>query len=93
MPTRLPRSACCAPPPACCPPGRQGKLCLVLDLDHTLLNSATFAEVGPALHEQLETRAASEAATLPEDKRLLFRMDAIKVSLAGKAGRAPACTW
>jgi hypothetical protein len=66
---------------------------LVLDLDHTLLNSATFAEVGPALHEQLEARAASEAATLPEDKRLLFRMDAIKVSLAGKAGRAPACTW
>jgi RNA polymerase II C-terminal domain phosphatase-like 3/4 len=63
----------------CCLLGRRGKLCLVLDLDHTLLNSATFAEVGPALHEALDARAASEAATLPPDQRLLFRLDAIKV--------------
>ena len=36
-------------PPDCPPhPSRQGKLCLVLDLDHTLLNSATFSEVGRA---------------------------------------------
>ena len=78
-----------APCPRCfLPPDRQGKLCLVLDLDHTLLNSATFAEVGPALHEQLEVRAASEAATLPEDKRLLFRMDAIKVRPASRLGTA-----
>lgn len=60
--------------------GRRGKLCLVLDLDHTLLNSATFAEVGPTLHDSLKARAASEAATLPEDQRLLFRIDGIKVS-------------
>jgi hypothetical protein len=63
----------------CCLLGRRGKLCLVLDLDHTLLNSATFAEVGPALHEALDARAASEAATLPPDQRLLFRLDAIKM--------------
>lgn len=43
-----------APPPTFPPPdyhpllSRQGKLCLVLDLDHTLLNSATFSEVGRA---------------------------------------------
>lgn len=57
----------------------RGKLCLVLDLDHTLLNSATFAEVGPTLHDSLKARAASEAATLPEDQRLLFRIDGIKM--------------
>ncbi|KAL4419249.1 hypothetical protein ABPG77_001187 [Micractinium sp. CCAP 211/92] len=56
-----------------------GKLCLVLDLDHTLLNSATFSEVGPVVHAALEAQAAREAATLPADQRLLFRMDAIKM--------------
>jgi hypothetical protein len=61
--------------------GRQGMLCLVLDLDHTLLNSATFAEVGTALHEALEARAANEAATLPPEQRLLHRMDNIKVGV------------
>lgn len=61
------------------PPSRQGRLCLVLDLDHTLLNSATFTEVGPVLGELLESRAAAEAANLAPDRRLLFRMDAIKV--------------
>lgn len=80
------------PDPACRaarrrPPSRRGKLCLVLDLDHTLLNSATFAEVGPALHEALDVRAASEAAMLPPDQRLLFRLDAIKVG--GPAARLP----
>ncbi|KAI3433318.1 hypothetical protein D9Q98_003136 [Chlorella vulgaris] len=57
----------------------QGKLCLVLDLDHTLLNSATFGEVGPVLHQALELRAATEAETLPQHERLLFRMDGIKM--------------
>lgn len=61
-------------------PSRQGKLCLVLDLDHTLLNSATFSEVGPAVHAALEAQAAHEVATLPAGQRLLFRLDAIKVS-------------
>lgn len=56
-----------------------GKLCLVLDLDHTLLNSATFSEVGPSVHASLEAQAAHEAAKLPENQRLLFRMDAIKM--------------
>lgn len=71
--------------PVCRPPlhpSRHGKLCLVLDLDHTLLNSATFSEVGPVVHAALEAQAAREAATLPADQRLLFRMDAIKVSRA-----------
>jgi RNA polymerase II C-terminal domain phosphatase-like 3/4 len=57
----------------------QGKLCLVLDLDHTLLNSATFTEVGPALDDLLSSRAAAEAGNLATDKRLLFRMDAIRM--------------
>lgn len=60
-------------------PSRQGKLCLVLDLDHTLLNSATFSEVGPAVHAALEAQAAHEVATLPAGQRLLFRLDAIKM--------------
>lgn len=59
--------------------GRRGKLCLVLDLDHTLLNSARFSEVDPALAQRLEQRCASEAEALPEADRLLFRMDDIKV--------------
>lgn len=69
MPARLPALR----------PSRHGKLCLVLDLDHTLLNSATFSEVGPSVHASLEAQAAHEAAKLPENQRLLFRMDAIKV--------------
>ena len=65
------------------PLGRQGKLCLVLDLDHTLLNSATFAEVAAGaaggVVNLLESRAAAEAANLPPEQRQLFRIDAIKV--------------
>ncbi|GAB4817569.1 hypothetical protein N2152v2_004615 [Parachlorella kessleri] len=58
----------------------QGKLCLVLDLDHTLLNSARYAEVGPELHDRLERRcAAEEQAGIPEMDRLLFRLDEIKM--------------
>jgi hypothetical protein len=72
--------------PRCClSPSRQGKLCLVLDLDHTLLNSATFGEVGPVLHQTLELRATTEAETLPQHERLLFRMDGIKVSQLGSS--------
>ena len=64
-----------------CPPDarRQGKLCLVLDLDHTLLNSAMFGEVEAPLGAQLEARAVAEAAALPPSERLLYRMDDIKV--------------
>ena len=59
---------------------RKGKLCLVLDLDHTLLNSARYAEVGPELNDRLERRcAAEEQAGIPEMDRLLFRLDEIKV--------------
>ncbi|KAL4431258.1 hypothetical protein ABPG75_006514 [Micractinium tetrahymenae] len=82
-----PQAICgAAPPPmpTCLPTlnpsaSRQGKLCLVLDLDHTLLNSATFSEVGPSVHASLDAQAAHEAATLPEGQRLLFRMGAIKM--------------
>ena len=39
-------------------------------------------QVGPALDELLSSRAAAEAANLAADKRLLFRMDGIRVRCA-----------
>lgn len=41
--------------------------------------SRTTGQVGPALDDLLSSRAAAEAANLAADKRLLFRMDAIRV--------------
>lgn len=55
----------------------------MLDLDHTLLNSARYAEVHPALHAQLEQRCAWEAKALPEQERLLFPLEEIKVAARG----------
>lgn len=62
---------------------QRGKLCLVLDLDHTLLNSARFQEVDnfeeslqqrlAAEHRQLAT-ADSNAAPMRGE---LFRLDAL----------------
>lgn len=52
---------------------------MVLDLDHTLLNSATFAEVGAELSAALAQRCAVEAASLPPQQRLLFQMEEIKM--------------
>ena len=60
-----------------------GKLCLVLDLDHTLLNSIMFSELDSTLGQRLEERAESEMA-LPEEKRMLFRLDNIQVLLLKK---------
>lgn len=57
---------------------RRGKLCLVLDLDHTLLNSARYAEVDPELQRELERRIEQEAL-LPAEERLLFKVEEIKV--------------
>ena len=38
------------------------KLCLVLDLDHTLLNSATYAELSPEDHAALGCGAVENVA-------------------------------
>jgi hypothetical protein len=58
--------------------GSQRRLCLVLDLDHTLLNSALFTHVDPGLHAWLEARAADAQARPPEE-RLIFKLEGIKV--------------
>jgi hypothetical protein len=55
-----------------------GKLVLVLDLDHTLLHSAMYAELEQAVGETLEARAATEAAA-PLARRSLFRVDSHQV--------------
>ncbi|XP_047309025.1 RNA polymerase II C-terminal domain phosphatase-like 3 isoform X2 [Impatiens glandulifera] len=47
------------------------KLCLVLDLDHTILNSARFAEVDPVYEEILKKREEQECGN---PNRLLFRI-------------------
>lgn len=46
------------------------KLCLVLDLDHTLLNSAKFIEVEP-IHEEMLRKKEEQDRSLPE--RHLYR--------------------
>ncbi|XP_062182227.1 RNA polymerase II C-terminal domain phosphatase-like 3 isoform X2 [Phragmites australis] len=46
------------------------KLCLVLDLDHTLLNSAKFIEVDP-IHEEILRKKEEQDRSLPE--RHLYR--------------------
>ncbi|XP_062197150.1 RNA polymerase II C-terminal domain phosphatase-like 3 [Phragmites australis] len=46
------------------------KLCLVLDLDHTLLNSAKFNEVDP-IHEEILRKKEEQDRSLPE--RHLYR--------------------
>lgn len=58
---------------------RQHKLCLVLDLDHTLINSARFSEVDPEHEAMLRSHQANEALRLPEDRRELFRLDRIQM--------------
>lgn len=63
----LPRGVC-----------RAAKLCLVLDLDHTLLNSVMFTEVDAQLGAWLEARA-EQHTRLPPEQRMLFRIDEIKV--------------
>eukprot|EP00798_Chlamydomonas_sp_ICE-L_P027333 gene27333-4630_t len=54
----------------------QGRLCLILDLDHTLLNSAFFSEVTPEAEAMLTQQIASmEAKNLPEASIYLFRLE------------------
>lgn len=52
---------------------RAGKLCLVLDLDHVLLNSCKFNEVSEDDSRQLEAILADENC-LPESCRELYKM-------------------
>ncbi len=59
------------------PPSR---LVLVLDLDHTLLNSVPFSAVDEATAARLRALEAAEAAG---GERLLFRLDAIQVCDGG----------
>ena len=58
---------------------RQRKLCLVLDLDHTLINSARFTEVEPEHEAQLRSHLANDALRLPEEERQLFRLERIQM--------------
>ncbi|XP_075481745.1 RNA polymerase II C-terminal domain phosphatase-like 3 [Primulina tabacum] len=48
------------------------KLCLVLDLDHTLLNSAKFVEVDPH-HDEMLRKKEEEDREKPQSQRHLFR--------------------
>ena len=55
-----------------------GKLCLVLDLDHTLLHSVMFSELEAPVKKWLQARAEAEAA-LPAEQRMLFSANNIEV--------------
>lgn len=57
---------------------RQGKLCLVLDLDHTLVNSVMFYEVGHALHNWLDRKVFEESQLLVQN-RTIFRIDELNI--------------
>ena len=50
----------------------RGKLTLILDLDHTLLNSAQFKELSQEQHDMLHECIAHEQAALPSGKRPLL---------------------
>lgn len=51
----------------------------MLDLDHTLINSARFSEVDPEHEAMLRAHQANEALRLPEERRELFRLDRIQM--------------
>ncbi|KAL3677432.1 hypothetical protein R1sor_027380 [Riccia sorocarpa] len=54
----------------------EGKLCLVLDLDHTLLNSAKFSEIEPEWEHRLRIAEAAERSRTnrdPLERRELYR--------------------
>jgi hypothetical protein len=53
---------------------KQGKLCLVLDLDHTLLNSARFSELSSSTELSLQNRLAHETQSIPAGQRELYRL-------------------
>lgn len=50
----------------------RGKLTLILDLDHTLLNSAQFKELSQEQHDMLHECIAHEQTALPSGKRPLL---------------------
>jgi len=60
---------------SCC---SQNKLCLVLDLDHTLLNSVMFSELDQQTGLLLEEKVALEEA-LPPNQRMLYQLLTIRV--------------
>ena len=55
-----------------------GKLALVLDLDHTLLNSARWGEVSPKDSIKLEEMMAREEK-LPENLKNLFSIEVMQM--------------
>ena len=57
-------------------PCRQHKLCLVLDLDHTLINSAHTPDIEPSTLAALQERLRAEAAQ-PEAARTLYHLPAV----------------
>ena len=56
-----------------------GKLCLVLDLDHTLLHSVMFSELDPKMETWLQSRAEVEAALPQQERRMLFRINEMQM--------------
>ena len=51
----------------------------MLDLDHTLINSARFSEVEPEHEAMLRSHLANDTLRLPENKRELFRLERIQM--------------
>ncbi|KAK9805165.1 hypothetical protein WJX72_003091 [[Myrmecia] bisecta] len=58
---------------------REKRLCLVLDLDHTLVNSAKFSEIAPELEVRLLARLDADKASLAPEARELFRIQRIQM--------------
>lgn len=58
---------------------RRRRLCLVLDLDHTLLNSVKFSEVDVNTELALQQRLKAEREGLPENTRELYRLPALSM--------------
>ncbi|KAG7672111.1 hypothetical protein KSW81_004994 [Nannochloris sp. 'desiccata'] len=56
-----------------------GKLCLVLDLDHTLLHSVMFSELEPSVDAWLQGRAEADAALPHQENRMLFRISGMQM--------------
>lgn len=53
-------------------------MCLVLDLDHTLINSAKFIECDEAALSMINRVMAAEAS-LPSSQRTLYKLDQIQM--------------
>jgi TFIIF-interacting CTD phosphatase-like protein len=57
---------------------REGRLCLVLDLDHTLVNSSKFSECDEAAVGMMSRVMAAEAS-MPANQRSLYKLDQIQM--------------